>query len=39
QELGWSARHDVRAMVASAWDGWCGLHPAARRTPAESPTA
>ncbi len=39
QELGWSARHDVRAMVASAWEGWCGLHPAARRTSAESPSA
>ncbi|MEV6745931.1 MULTISPECIES: UDP-glucose 4-epimerase GalE [unclassified Streptomyces] len=30
-ELGWSARHDARAMVASAWEGWCLGHPAARR--------
>ncbi len=29
--LGWSARHDVREMVASAWAGWCRLHPEARR--------
>ncbi|MFF8604703.1 UDP-glucose 4-epimerase GalE [Streptomyces sp. NPDC015346] len=21
-ELGWQARHDVRAMISSAWDGW-----------------
>lgn len=30
-ELGWSARHDVREMVASAWEGWCLRHPGARR--------
>ncbi|WP_427919460.1 UDP-glucose 4-epimerase GalE [Streptomyces sp. cg40] len=30
-ELGWTARHDVRAMVASAWAGWCHRHPEARR--------
>ncbi|MEV5676161.1 UDP-glucose 4-epimerase GalE [Streptomyces sp. NPDC052179] len=30
-ELGWSARHDVREMVASAWEGWCRRHPHARR--------
>ncbi|GAA3786810.1 UDP-glucose 4-epimerase GalE [Streptomyces phyllanthi] len=30
-ELGWSARHDVRAMVTSAWAGWCARHPEARR--------
>ncbi|WP_128818871.1 UDP-glucose 4-epimerase GalE [Streptomyces sp. S063] len=30
-ELGWSARHDLRAMVASAWVGWCLRHPDARR--------
>ncbi|MFF2331455.1 MULTISPECIES: UDP-glucose 4-epimerase GalE [unclassified Streptomyces] len=30
-ELGWSARRDVRAMVESAWEGWCLRHPAARR--------
>ncbi|MFF9208142.1 MULTISPECIES: UDP-glucose 4-epimerase GalE [unclassified Streptomyces] len=29
-ELGWTARHDTRAMVASAWAGWCARHPAAR---------
>ncbi|MGY1795495.1 UDP-glucose 4-epimerase GalE [Geodermatophilus sp. SYSU D00525] len=22
--LGWTARHDVRAMVSSAWEGWTG---------------
>ncbi|WP_405666054.1 UDP-glucose 4-epimerase GalE [Streptomyces sp. NBC_01166] len=31
EELGWSARHDVREMVASAWEGWCLRHPDARR--------
>ncbi|MER7717936.1 UDP-glucose 4-epimerase GalE [Streptomyces flaveolus] len=30
-ELGWTARHDVQAMVRSAWDGWCRRHPEARR--------
>ncbi|MFD7296204.1 UDP-glucose 4-epimerase GalE [Streptomyces sp. NPDC059897] len=30
-ELGWSARHDARSMVASAWEGWCARHPQARR--------
>lgn len=30
-ELGWSARYDARAMVTSAWDGWCRRHPEARR--------
>ncbi|MBW8091124.1 UDP-glucose 4-epimerase GalE [Streptomyces hygroscopicus subsp. hygroscopicus] len=30
KELGWSARHDVRAMVESAWEGWCLHHPEAR---------
>ncbi|MET7848470.1 UDP-glucose 4-epimerase GalE [Streptomyces avermitilis] len=30
-ELGWSARYDARAMVASAWAGWCARHPQARR--------
>lgn len=30
-ELGWTARHDPRAMVASAWSGWCRRHPEARR--------
>ncbi|QNP63279.1 UDP-glucose 4-epimerase GalE [Streptomyces genisteinicus] len=28
KELGWSARHDVRDMVASAWEGWRLRHPA-----------
>ncbi|WP_033221730.1 UDP-glucose 4-epimerase GalE [Kitasatospora phosalacinea] len=27
RELGWSARHDVRSMVASAWAGWQHRHP------------
>jgi len=31
KELGWSARHGVRAMVESAWEGWCHHHPEARR--------
>ncbi|MFF3763149.1 UDP-glucose 4-epimerase GalE [Streptomyces sp. NPDC001922] len=30
KELGWSARHDVRDMVESAWEGWCLRHPEAR---------
>ncbi|OPF77253.1 UDP-glucose 4-epimerase GalE [Streptomyces antioxidans] len=30
KELGWSARHDVRAMVESAWEGWRHHHPEAR---------
>ncbi|MCX4790046.1 MULTISPECIES: UDP-glucose 4-epimerase GalE [unclassified Streptomyces] len=31
EELGWTARHDVREMVAAAWEGWCLYHPEARR--------
>ncbi|MFP3989326.1 UDP-glucose 4-epimerase GalE [Streptomyces sp. E11-3] len=31
RELGWSARHSVVDMVASAWEGWCRRHPGARR--------
>jgi UDP-glucose 4-epimerase len=31
EELGWTARHDPREMVASAWEGWCLRHPGARR--------
>lgn len=27
RELGWTARHEVRDMVASAWAGWCLRHP------------
>ncbi|MFE7466247.1 UDP-glucose 4-epimerase GalE [Streptomyces sp. NPDC057499] len=30
-ELEWTARHEVRAMVESAWEGWCLHHPEARR--------
>ncbi|MEU6845838.1 UDP-glucose 4-epimerase GalE [Streptomyces sp. NPDC046716] len=30
KELGWSATHSVREMVASAWAGWCLRHPEAR---------
>ncbi|WP_418960088.1 UDP-glucose 4-epimerase GalE [Streptomyces tritici] len=29
KELGWTATRDVRAMVASAWEGWRLLHPGA----------
>ncbi|AXI78127.1 UDP-glucose 4-epimerase GalE [Peterkaempfera bronchialis] len=31
KELGWTARHGVAEMVASAWEGWCLRHPEARR--------
>lgn len=31
EELGWTARHDLRSMVSSAWEGWCLHHPEARR--------
>jgi UDP-glucose 4-epimerase len=27
RELGWKPRHDVRDMVASAWEGWRLRHP------------
>lgn len=27
-QLGWQARHDLAAMVTSAWDGWQAQHPA-----------
>ncbi|MFF3289547.1 UDP-glucose 4-epimerase GalE [Streptomyces sp. NPDC003023] len=27
KELGWSARYDVREMIASAWQGWRLRHP------------
>ncbi|OEU91859.1 UDP-glucose 4-epimerase [Streptomyces abyssalis] len=30
KELGWTARHSVREMIASAWEGWCLRHPGAR---------
>ncbi|MFD4476118.1 UDP-glucose 4-epimerase GalE [Streptomyces sp. NPDC058471] len=30
-ELGWSAKRDVREMVASAWAGWVRTHPEAGR--------
>lgn len=30
-ELGWSAKRDVREMVASAWAGWLRTHPGAGR--------
>lgn len=36
KELGWQARHDVRAMIASAWAGWCVRHPEAPRPPSTS---
>jgi UDP-glucose 4-epimerase len=28
--LGWTAQHDLREMVQSAWDGWLLRHPEAR---------
>ncbi|WP_318196741.1 UDP-glucose 4-epimerase GalE [Streptomyces sp. MCL20-2] len=34
EELDWSAAHDARRMVESAWAGWCLRHPAALRDPA-----
>ncbi|MEU7278083.1 UDP-glucose 4-epimerase GalE [Streptomyces sp. NPDC045431] len=30
KELGWTASYGVRAMVESAWEGWCLRHPEAR---------
>ncbi|GAA5002374.1 UDP-glucose 4-epimerase GalE [Kitasatospora paranensis] len=27
KELGWTARYDVDAMIASAWEGWVARHP------------
>jgi UDP-glucose 4-epimerase len=27
KELGWTAKHDVRQMVTSAWAGWQARHP------------
>ncbi|MFJ8631839.1 UDP-glucose 4-epimerase GalE [Streptomyces sp. NPDC093568] len=30
-ELGWKAKHDVRDMIKSAWEGWVHLHPEAAR--------
>ncbi|MFF7068708.1 UDP-glucose 4-epimerase GalE [Streptomyces pseudovenezuelae] len=30
-ELGWKAKHDVRDMITSAWEGWLRLHPQAAR--------
>jgi len=30
KELGWTARHSVRDMLTSAWEGWVLRHPAAR---------
>ncbi|QEU94017.1 UDP-glucose 4-epimerase GalE [Streptomyces kanamyceticus] len=32
-ELGWSAKHDVRDMIASAWAGWLREHPDAAPRP------
>jgi UDP-glucose 4-epimerase len=29
KELGWTARHEVSDMVATAWAGWCSRHPSA----------
>jgi len=30
-ELNWKARHDIDAMITSAWSGWLRLHPSAAR--------
>ncbi|MGA5509027.1 UDP-glucose 4-epimerase GalE [Streptomyces umbrinus] len=30
-ELAWKAKYDVHDMITSAWEGWVGLHPEARR--------
>ncbi|MEU7080407.1 UDP-glucose 4-epimerase GalE [Streptomyces sp. NPDC046409] len=30
EQLGWTARRDMREMVGSAWEGWCLRHPEAR---------
>ncbi|HEY8981388.1 MAG TPA: UDP-glucose 4-epimerase GalE [Streptomyces sp.] len=30
-ELRWKAKHDVREMISSAWEGWVRLHPEAAR--------
>jgi UDP-glucose 4-epimerase len=30
-ELAWKAKHDVQAMITSAWEGWVRLHPGAAR--------
>ncbi|MDO0914495.1 UDP-glucose 4-epimerase GalE [Streptomyces sp. DT2A-34] len=30
-ELGWKAKHDVRDMITSAWEGWVRMHPEAAR--------
>ncbi|MEV2215282.1 UDP-glucose 4-epimerase GalE [Streptomyces sp. NPDC050997] len=30
-ELGWTAKHDIQDMIASAWSGWLRLHPEASR--------
>lgn len=27
KELDWSAHHDIRAMITSAWEGWLLRHP------------
>ncbi|MFD9796503.1 UDP-glucose 4-epimerase GalE [Streptomyces sp. NPDC059070] len=27
KELDWTARHDIRAMITSAWEGWLLRHP------------
>ncbi|RPE43431.1 UDP-galactose 4-epimerase [Streptomyces sp. Ag109_O5-1] len=30
-ELAWKAKHDIRDMITSAWEGWVRLHPEAAR--------
>ncbi|MEV6026252.1 UDP-glucose 4-epimerase GalE [Streptomyces sp. NPDC052036] len=31
ERLGWTAKHDVEDMIASAWEGWVRRHPGAAR--------
>ncbi|MFI9650556.1 UDP-glucose 4-epimerase GalE [Streptomyces sp. NPDC052040] len=32
EQLGWTAKHDVTDMIASAWEGWVRRHPGAARS-------
>ncbi|MEV6315464.1 UDP-glucose 4-epimerase GalE [Streptomyces sp. NPDC051776] len=36
RELGWTARHEVRDMVESAWQGWCLRISGEFKTPGQS---
>jgi UDP-glucose 4-epimerase len=35
EELDWKARHGVREMVESAWEGWCLRHPQGDESPGQ----